>query len=253
MKPFILLSLAYAGVRAWQCDSVELDDHKFDLSRLNSEYVIETSKKTPPTITHTTFSINPCSALPQHKDVKKGDQCPPGSQVCRTTAIEKDDVTTIIEVLAFAAEHGTENAPNVTRIPGNRQNKSNGFRLSYTGAEDGAGEQLSSIIDFLCQKSAGDGEPTLSTTSDEAVAHFEWETELACTSRGGHNGEPRKGGPPGDRPPKRSSWGFFTWVFLIVFMTVASFLIFTLFLNYNRYGQVGLDLVPAMDSVKVSL
>ena len=33
-------------------------------------------------------------------------------------------------------------------------------------------------------------------------------------------------------------------------MTIAAFLIFTLFLNFQRYGQVGLDLVPAVDSVR---
>ncbi len=32
-------------------------------------------------------------------------------------------------------------------------------------------------------------------------------------------------------------------------MSVATFLIFTLFLNYNRYGTVGLDLV-SMDTVR---
>ncbi|KAK3298013.1 autophagy-related protein 27 [Chaetomium fimeti] len=52
-------------------------------------------------------------------------------------------------------------------------------------------------------------------------------------------------------PAKESShWGFFTWLVILVFLATASYLIFGSWLNYNRYGARGWDLLPHGDTLR---
>ncbi|KAF2194794.1 hypothetical protein K469DRAFT_706282 [Zopfia rhizophila CBS 207.26] len=45
-------------------------------------------------------------------------------------------------------------------------------------------------------------------------------------------------------------WGFFTWFIIILFLATASYLIFGSWLNYNRYGARGWDLLPHGDTIR---
>lgn len=54
---------------------------------------------------------------------------------------------------------------------------------------------------------------------------------------------------PGDKN-RPSGWGFFTWFLIIVFLLIASYIIFGSWLNYNRYGARGWDLVPHGDFIR---
>ncbi|KAF2740833.1 hypothetical protein EJ04DRAFT_558801 [Polyplosphaeria fusca] len=68
------------------------------------------------------------------------------------------------------------------------------------------------------------------------VLRLEWRTKYACRdapsdSEGGH-------------------WGFFTWFIIILFLAVAAYLIFGSWLNYNRYGARGWDLLPHGDTIR---
>lgn len=47
-----------------------------------------------------------------------------------------------------------------------------------------------------------------------------------------------------------SHWGFFTWFILIAFLSTATYLIFGSWLNYNRYGARGWDLLPHSDTIR---
>ncbi|KAK4142779.1 autophagy-related protein 27 [Dichotomopilus funicola] len=54
-----------------------------------------------------------------------------------------------------------------------------------------------------------------------------------------------------DQPVKESeSWGFFTWFVILVFLGIAAYLIFGSWLNYNRYGARGWDLLPHGDTLR---
>ncbi|KAK3387473.1 autophagy-related protein 27 [Podospora didyma] len=69
--------------------------------------------------------------------------------------------------------------------------------------------------------------------------HLTWHTQFACISN------------VSDEPsPESSRWGLFTWLFIIVFLAVASYLIFGSWLNYNRYGARGWDLLPHGDAIR---
>ncbi|CAK7568714.1 MAG: type II membrane protein [Sporothrix epigloea] len=45
-------------------------------------------------------------------------------------------------------------------------------------------------------------------------------------------------------------WGFFTWFVILVFLSTAAYLIFGSWLNYNRYGARGWDLLPHGDTMR---
>ncbi|KAK3344367.1 autophagy-related protein 27 [Lasiosphaeria hispida] len=54
-----------------------------------------------------------------------------------------------------------------------------------------------------------------------------------------------------DEPLEESgSWGFFTWIVILAFLAIASYLIFGSWLNYNRYGARGWDLLPHGDTLR---
>lgn len=254
MQPyFVCLAGAFlAQVHAWKCSSLELEQNVYDLSALDSEYTIESTLKTPPTIRHTTYNLNPCSPLKRQKNVDDEDQCVAGTSVCKTTSIEKDKKSTIIEVIAYAGDMAEEKSPDISGLDEKSFDAgTTGFKLTYSGGRDAEDNKLSTIINFVCDKESGAGKPELSEAATERVTQFKWLTKYACAGTDGKkpSKDPEHGGH--ERPSNGSSWGFFTWFFLVVFMLIASILIFTLFLNYNRYGQIGLDFVPAMDSVKV--
>ncbi|QDS77633.1 hypothetical protein FKW77_002637 [Venturia effusa] len=75
---------------------------------------------------------------------------------------------------------------------------------------------------------------------DWDVLRISWSTKYACEDAINNPTSPSKG----------SSWGFFTWFIIILFLAVASYLIFGSWLNYNRYGARGWDLLPHGDTIR---
>jgi len=73
----------------------------------------------------------------------------------------------------------------------------------------------------------------------EGVLRLNWETKYGCEKAAENVPEETKAG-----------WGFFSWSFLIIFLIFATYLIFGSWLNYNRYGARGWDLVPHGDTVR---
>ncbi|CAK7206850.1 type II membrane protein [Sporothrix eucalyptigena] len=62
-----------------------------------------------------------------------------------------------------------------------------------------------------------------------------WYTKYACESMA---------------ESRREHWGFFTWFVILVFLSTAAYLIFGSWLNYNRYGARGWDLLPHGDTLR---
>lgn len=79
----------------------------------------------------------------------------------------------------------------------------------------------------------------LSDKDNIDVLRLTWRTKHACPRSAGGSG--------GDAS---SHWGFFTWLVIIVFLGTAAYLIFGSWLNYNRYGARGWDLVPHGDTIR---
>jgi len=77
---------------------------------------------------------------------------------------------------------------------------------------------------------------------DADVLRMTWYTKHACEDKRDSGDE--------DADDSGASWGFFTWIFIIVFLGIAAYLIFGSWLNYNRYGARGWDLLPHGDTLR---
>ncbi|KAH6656887.1 autophagy-related protein 27 [Truncatella angustata] len=87
----------------------------------------------------------------------------------------------------------------------------------------------------------------LDSDTNVDILRLTWKTKHACQKRDGDKGG--EGGRPGDGKPSEH-WGFFTWIVIIGFLGTASYLIFGSWLNYNRYGARGWDLLPHGDTIR---
>ncbi|TGO37603.1 hypothetical protein BHYA_0093g00290 [Botrytis hyacinthi] len=75
---------------------------------------------------------------------------------------------------------------------------------------------------------------------DADILRLTWRTKFACED-----------GPKDDGDDMKSShWGFFTWFIIVAFLSTAAYLIFGSWLNYNRYGARGWDLLPHGDTIR---
>ncbi|KAI2462888.1 autophagy-related protein 27 [Annulohypoxylon bovei var. microspora] len=75
------------------------------------------------------------------------------------------------------------------------------------------------------------------------VLRLTWLSKYACEKRSDDGSD-----EPGEKPDPH--WGFFTWLVILVFLGTASYLIFGSWLNYNRYGARGWDLIPHGDTIR---
>ncbi|KAI5458143.1 autophagy-related protein 27 [Mariannaea sp. PMI_226] len=109
--------------------------------------------------------------------------------------------------------------------------------------KDGEGEDGESITEHQLKKEdAALIWESYGLEKDIDVLRMTWYTKYACEKRD-------DGGDEGD-DPSSSHWGFFTWFILIAFLGIATYLVFSSWLNYNRYGARGWDLLPHSDTIR---
>ncbi|ERF70823.1 hypothetical protein EPUS_02345 [Endocarpon pusillum Z07020] len=79
---------------------------------------------------------------------------------------------------------------------------------------------------------------------DHQVLRLDWRTKYACTTyeEDDDSGSGKEG--------TSKHWGFFTWFIVLLFLGIAAYLIFGSWLNYNRYGARGWDLLPHGDTIR---
>ncbi|RYC60970.1 hypothetical protein CHU98_g5222 [Xylaria longipes] len=81
------------------------------------------------------------------------------------------------------------------------------------------------------------------------VLHLTWSSKHVCQSKK-DDGSEGSGDEDGDVKKPGSHWGAFTWIVILVFLGTAAYLIFGSWLNYNRYGARGWDLLPHGDTIR---
>ncbi|KAJ9218273.1 hypothetical protein DTO166G4_139 [Paecilomyces variotii] len=111
--------------------------------------------------------------------------------------------------------------------------KDNGGDSNDDGDKDGKDDKADKSRSLIF-KSFGPGD------DKSYVLKLDWKTKYACDNQVRDN----KGSN------SSSHWGFITWLIIIVFLCTAAYLIFGSWLNYNRYGARGWDLLPHGDTIR---
>ncbi|WPH03563.1 Hypothetical protein R9X50_00644400 [Acrodontium crateriforme] len=299
----LLLPTAIQAV-TFDCNHVEIDRQKFNLSPLSGPKAVHWQVASPPSITNTTFTLDICKPLKKDSNIANEEQCPSGTRVC---AIERDyamavkddgkndgTVHKVIPIAGeFATSHGRSLDPKVTRLKDGSSNEDaerEGLRVELNGGrypDSRSGRTQRAIIEFLCDRNLDGTEGFTEAETDSSnitpreykamakrqdgdnddielpdldkdkslqfvsykaegkegeidVLRLTWKTKYAC------EGEASKT----PNSPAKGNWGFFTWFIIILFLLAASYIIFGSWLNYNRYGARGWDLVPHGDAIR---
>ncbi|OAP64428.1 hypothetical protein AYL99_00400 [Fonsecaea erecta] len=283
----LLLSLSHlTAAVSIDCQHIRVDGKKFDLSKLagrHSVSVHDTSR--PPAEYNTTWTIDLCAPLKKLEGIRDQDQCPHGTRVCGVVRSwnpaddpEKKhvEVENVIPVAGnFESSTGASLDPKVSRLKAQDSN-SDGLQIELNGGNYNKMKQKA-VIQLTCDKDRtgiekrkqkkrdgeddadkdknkdtdkdGEDQPNSSSLSFVSygpvegkdkieVLRLNWRTKYACEDYADSD-EARKSG-----------WGFFTWFILIAFLGIAAYLIFGSWLNYNRYGARGWDLLPHGDTIR---
>ncbi|KFY52520.1 hypothetical protein V496_08383 [Pseudogymnoascus sp. VKM F-4515 (FW-2607)] len=252
------------------------DKHNFDLSALDGPHSVMHSVEQPPSWLNTTYTINICRPLVPDSNVKKDERCPGPTRVCAIERLVHEETTTISRVIPIAGDlqnfdGGSLLDATYTRLrtaPSPADQAREGIRVELHGGYYNKRKQRA-VVEFLCdpdvtgveeeEESALDvyrraeegGNGTTKATKplvfkkygpegakgEVDVLTLEWRTKFACENVEGGGKE-------------KGSWGFFTWFIIIGFLSIATYLIFGSWLNYNRYGARGWDLLPHGDTIR---
>ncbi|CAG8922817.1 unnamed protein product [Penicillium salamii] len=280
----LLPSLASAS--GFDCGQLKVDNYKYDLSPLGGAHEITHSVKTDDYVTNTTYRLNICNILGESS--RLGDATCGSSKntnascvVCgfvhRSPLDGNGDLTYGFPIVGLEPLGQGSKDPEVKRLKA-IDPETEGLRVKLAGGEykgeanDQKAKKAAAVIEFQCdrERSGLEGLHTLSepepkerrrreeeqtpktntsslqfksfgpTDDDTYVLRLDWRTKYACDNYEEENGS----------PSSSKSWGFFTWLIVIAFLCIAAYLIFGSWLNYNRYGARGWDLLPHGDTIR---
>ncbi|KAK2747788.1 hypothetical protein FQN57_001818 [Myotisia sp. PD_48] len=271
-----LISLFTAAASAdFDCANIRVDGVSWDLHTLGGPRSVFELTDHP--VINTTYTLDICKPLADKK-------CKAGTFVCASrVATDTEGKERVIELFEIAGNFITDNGkvldPRYTRLKAEDPTKE-GLRVELHGGKTkykGKEQAQMAVFDFICdrertglegegngtdekkddkpdQKKESDNKDTDEKTEsddksrslqfksynpDQGVLKVEWHTKYAC-----ENVNSGEGGNSSGR------WGAFTWIIIILFLCVSAYLIFGSWLNYNRYGARGWDLLPHGDTLR---
>lgn len=238
----------------------DLDGSHYDLTALAGIRDLSDIQKTPPSTTNFTWHINPCGPLDESK-LPKEEQCPSGTQICGVKHVKldggKEDIIT--EVVPVCGDlDGNQAGANVKKLDKDKKNQ-DGLQVELLGGKWGDIGDIEAKIDFICDEKEKSLDNIKFLSWENKLLSLEWKTKHACKrnkdDKGGGDDDdkqPDKGKDDEKKPEKdeSSSWGFFTWVFVLFVLGVAAYVIAMAWINYNRYGLTGVDMLPQSDTLR---
>ncbi|KAJ4306669.1 type II membrane protein [Collariella sp. IMI 366227] len=224
---------------ALTCDNLLVDNQKYDLRALAGPHTVVTSEHTPPTYHNTTYTLDLCAPLVRKGEVPRGERC--------------DQVIPIVGPAAHGEDTKTPFTWEAARVPAQDQTqkdaKREGVRITLLGAgrTSSARRGRSSKDESTPeQQLIKDGAALVwngykhekDKNGEVDTLYLTWYTKHACDAAVG-------------APDQESQhWGFFTWFVILAFLLIATYLIFGSWLNYNRHGARGWDLLPHGDMLR---
>ncbi|KAL3482029.1 autophagy-related protein 27 [Aspergillus californicus] len=278
---FLLPNLAAAIT--FDCAKILIGDYKYDLSPLSGVHTISNNETVQGSAVKTDYVLDVCEPLGEAA-TRDGIFCGASMNVCGFVYFL--DTAGGRKPIPIAGNdnmgHGNID-PVVTRLK-EIDPETEGLRVKLGGGKnevDGKTKAASAVIEFVCDpdrsgleglgededmkrllrvRNEGDGDEgdgeergPLSngtntdrslqfrgfnhTEDDSYVLNLSWRTRYACDSYS-------------ERRGSSGHWGFFTWLIIIFFLCASAYLIFGAWLNYNRYGARGWDLLPHGDTIR---
>ncbi|KAK4451806.1 autophagy-related protein 27 [Podospora aff. communis PSN243] len=270
------------------CKALQIDSHMYDFSALKGPHTVVTTEFAPPSYYNRTYTIDLCAPLVRKGDVDARFKCPDGTNVCAIKHhwdADKRKSEVVEEVIPIAGKFGEREMKwEGARLKAEKEGEAAaGVKITLGGGK-WEGREQRAVVEMRCKKGVvgtegewegedeyvkakradkeegdkkdgdGSGFAEKQLKKEDATLIWEgykregevdtlfltWNTEHACEKA------------VEDKPPADESrhWGFFTWLVVLVFMAVAAYLIFGSWLNYNRYGARGWDLLPHGDTLR---
>ncbi|EST04912.1 Autophagy-related protein 27 [Kalmanozyma brasiliensis GHG001] len=256
-----LVAASKQTLSPFDCSNVAVSSKQsFDLSKI--AYPIRTSNQesTPPSETRTSIDIDLCKPLEANSERDEKDQCPRGTRICITIETIKDGKAIVTQAIpvAYSGESGGSKIDAKVEWGQGLEGGEKSIELVLPGATY-AGREQKAELELVCDpKADADSHPTArSYDRADGELKLRWPTKFACSStasKPGSGGDsPSQGGgsdsdDDGSSGSKASSgWGFFNWLFFLLFSGFAVYMGVGMYNNYNNYGASGWDLVPHKD------
>ncbi|ODQ82561.1 hypothetical protein BABINDRAFT_30494 [Babjeviella inositovora NRRL Y-12698] len=218
----LVLASFFEKTTAFDCASKELSNYQFDL--LKGVHAVSVSRDTPPSVSNFTWYIAVCEDL-------KVDGCPAGSQICGIEEILLPDSKPLrTQIISIPESIHPVSVPYSNFDPG--PNNGTGIRMFFKGASWGS-KPFTAFVEYTCDESDGKNEFEVSRT--DTSVNFTWRTKAACLK--GKSDKGKK--PSGDK--EGGSWGWFTWLFIIIVLAAAVFIIFGAWAQVSTTGEINLN------------
>lgn len=246
----------------FDCSNVAVSSKQsFDLSKISYPIRTSNTESTPPSETRTSIDIDLCKPLEADSNRNEKDQCPRGTRICIIIETIKDDKTIVTQAIpvAYSGESGGSKIDAKVEWGGSLEGGEKSIELQLPGATYALREQKAEI-ELVCDpKADADSHPTeRSYDRADGKLKLRWPTKFACSSASsnpgsGGGGSPNKGGDDDDdssnggESKASGGWGFFRWLFFLIFVGFAAYMGVGMYNNYNNYGASGWDLVPHKD------
>ncbi|KAG4440330.1 hypothetical protein IFR05_004182 [Cadophora sp. M221] len=283
---FPLLTSAAGGI---DCEHIVIDGtHRWNLQKLGGPRSVLHSEDRGASLRNTTYTIDICKPL-KRKSTQTCPGNTRVCAIERDINKETGDeiIGEIIPIAGDLKEKGGGDLDvkwaRLATDGSNTDSEKEGLRLTMNGGwttVDKKKRPQKAIVEFICDKNLegtenlwdpedkyeekikraeGDdkkeGEPEKDVSKEpslkflrydvsgdsEDVLRLEWRSKYACEDSINN---------PDPEEKKPGSWGFFTWFIIIAFLSTATYLIFGSWLNYNRYGARGWDLLPHGDTIR---
>ncbi|KAJ5586475.1 Autophagy-related protein 27 [Penicillium hetheringtonii] len=278
------LTANFATAISFDCAHIKVNDYKYDLSPLGGVHEIYHVNKTEEYSTNTTYVLDICQSLGKASKRPNGaGSCEHSKNICGFEDLKpadgNGDQKFGFPIAGLDPMGGGSKDPQFTRL-NEIDPEIEGLRLRIAGGSwkgehnDQKTKDAAAMIDFKCnpdrsglegigtkeaqsveekevagkrRRAEGDEEKTEQSLQYKSfgpdddgvyVLKLEWQTRYACDDY-------QRG-----KEASSNHWGFFTWLLIIVFLCVAAYLIFGSWLNYNRYGARGWDLLPHGDAIR---
>jgi hypothetical protein len=283
------LTSASASASGFDCADLKIDNYKYDLSPLKGVHELNHTVTTDDYVTNTIYRLNICNIL-EGAAREDSATCGTGKNVCgfvhQTPKDGNGGATFGFPIAGLDPVDKSPKNPELKRLK-DIDPETEGLRVKLEGGlykgdlNDQKPKKAAAVIDFQCdhersgleglrtipdsetkerrrRADEGGAVPSGNSTSGNSssaslqfksfapsddgtyILRLDWRTKYACDEF-----EKEKGDTPGSR-----SWGFFTWLIIIAFLCIAAYLIFGSWLNYNRYGARGWDLLPHGDTIR---